>query len=248
MKIVSWNCKAISPYNKEGFTEEKARYIEKFNADIYVIQECTNYDVDKLKNFKKTGIWYGDDVDSKYGIGIFSDKFIINLLDIHNSEFRYIVPYKVICENIEFVLCAVWTKDKDKDNKKLEYTEQTWKAINFEKYGTLLNSSVMLIGDFNSNNYWENEYRRKKVPSHNDIINKLKEYGIESAYHKFYNCKDGNENDPTLLWQMNINKKFHIDYCFVSSNFKLKNVEVVNIKEWEETKYSDHCPLIIEFE
>jgi endonuclease/exonuclease/phosphatase family metal-dependent hydrolase len=32
MKIVTWNCHF-------GFTEEKANFINKINADIYVIQE-----------------------------------------------------------------------------------------------------------------------------------------------------------------------------------------------------------------
>jgi exonuclease III len=81
MKIVSWNCKAISPYDKEGFTEKKAGYIEKYNADIYVIQECTAYDIEKLKNFKKHNVWYGDNIDSKDGIGIFSDMYNIKLLE-----------------------------------------------------------------------------------------------------------------------------------------------------------------------
>jgi endonuclease/exonuclease/phosphatase family metal-dependent hydrolase len=106
----------------------------------------------------------------------------------------------------------------------------------------------MLIGDFNSNNYWDNEYVKNKVHSHNDIINKLKEYNIVSAYHTYYNCENGNEKEPTLLWKMDINKKYHIDYCFISNNFKLNNVTVSNITEWEKTKHSDHCPLIIELE
>ena len=248
MKIVSWNCKAISPYDKEGFTEKKADYIEKYNADIYVIQECTNYDVEILKNFKSHSVWFGDNIDSKYGIGIFSDIFNIQLLKEHNSEYRYIVPYKIFDKNNDFVLFAVWTKDKNKENKKIGYTEQTWNAINFDGYKNIFNGSVMLIGDFNSNNYWDKEYIRKKLPSHNDIINKLKEYKIESAYHKYYNCENGNEKDPTLLWQMDINKKYHIDYCFVSKDFKIKDVRVGDLSEWEKTKYSDHCPLIIEFE
>jgi endonuclease/exonuclease/phosphatase family metal-dependent hydrolase len=248
MRIVSWNCKAIPPYDREGFVENKAKYIEKYNADIYIIQECTKYDIEKLKDFKKNSIWYGDNVDSKYGIGVFSDLYEIELLHNHNSEFRYIVPYKVFDKNNEFILFAVWTKDKDKNNKKLEYTEQMWRAINFDGYKNYLSGSVILIGDFNSNNYWDKEYFTKKLHSHKDIINKLKEYNIESVYHKYYNCENSNEKEPTLLWQMDVNKKYHIDYCFASNNFKIKNVKIGDLKEWEETKYSDHCPLIIEFE
>ncbi len=76
----------------------------------------------------------------------------------------------------------------------------------------------------------------------------MQEYNIESAYHKYNNCINGSEKDPTLLWQMNINNKFHIDYCFISENYKIKSANVGSLQEWEETKLSDHCPLIIETE
>jgi len=47
---------------------------------------------------------------------------------------------------------------------------------------------------------------------------------------------------------MNIKNKFHIDYCFVTKNFKIKSVNFGSLKEWEENKLSDHCPLIVEIE
>ncbi len=71
---------------------------------------------------------------------------------------------------------------------------------------------------------------------------------IESAYHKFNNCIDGNEYEPTLLWQMNKNNKFHIDYCFISNDYTIKGIRIGSIVEWEENRLSDHCPLIIDVE
>ena len=109
----------------------------------------------------------------------------------------------------------IWTKDKDENNKKIEYTEQIWKAITSNEYKKYLQGSTIFAGDFNSNNYWDKDYISRKVHSHNNIIEKLLEYNIESAYHKYYCCINGNENDPTLLWKMDIKNKFHIDYCFV---------------------------------
>jgi len=241
MKIISWNCKF-------GFTELKASYIEKYKADLYVIQECTYEDIENIKTSKQNCIWYGDNIDSKYGIGIFSDMYKIKLLNEHNNKFRFIIPFEISNKNISFILFAVWTKDKNKDCKKVEYTKQTWNAINYKGYEKFLKNSIILIGDFNSNNYWDKEYTRKKVPSHNDIINKLKEYGIESAYHKYNNVIDGNESEPTLLWKMDKENKFHIDYCFISKDINLLNINIGTLLEWENTKHSDHCPLIIELE
>ena len=241
MKIVSWNCKF-------GFTKEKAIFIKKYNADLYIIQECLENDLNHLNNIFKNKSFFCDDVESKYGVGIFSDVLNFKILPDHNPNYRYIVPYKIFNEKREFVLFSIWTKDQDESGKKIEYTEQTWKAINYNGYLKYLTGSILLIGDFNSNNFWNEKYIKQKKPSHNDIIEKLKQYGIESAYHKFNNCIDGNEKDPTLLWQMDKNKKFHIDYCFISNDFKLNSVNIGSIKEWEENKLSDHCPLMVEIE
>jgi len=238
-KIVSWNCRF-------GFDKNKAGYIKKYLGDIYIIQECTKDDIENLKESYKYCMWYGDNIDSKYGIGIFSDNFKIELLQNFNPDFRFVIPFKIYNENDEFIIFVVWTKDKDKNNKKMEYTEQTWQAINYKNYEEILSGTVILIGDFNSNNYWDKQYKQKKIPSHKDIINKLKEYKIESAYHKYYNIEDGNENDATLFWQMDKNKRFHIDYCFLSNDFGINNVQIENSEEWEKNKYSDHSPIIVD--
>ena len=246
MKIVSWNCGEAT--SKEIFSEEKAAYIDDYAADIYVIQECTENDVKNLNKFKKNKKFYCDKpiIDSPYGIGIFSDKFNIELLSDHNPEFRYFLPYRIFNHEFEFALFAVWTKGKDKNNKDVEYTVQTWGAINHEPYKKYLNGPIILIGDFNSNNYWDKDYKSNKEPSHNDIIEKLREYNIESAYHKYYNCINGNEKEPTEFYLMDENKKYHVDYCFASGNFSITDVKVGSLAEWRKTKYSDHCPISID--
>lgn len=240
MKIVSWN-------SHFGFDKNKSKYILKYFADIYVIQECTKEDIENIQEIFKYCIWYGDNVDSKYGIGIFSNVFNIELLQEHNKDFRFVIPFKINNQNIEFILFGVWTKDKDKNNKKVEYTEQIWNAVNYNGYKYILSGNVIFIGDFNSNNFWDKQYNNKKVPSHKDIINKFNEYGIISAYHTYFNCENGQEKDKTLIWQMNKNTSFHIDYCFASKGFIIKNVQVIGIDEWELNKLSDHCPLIVEY-
>jgi exonuclease III len=241
MKLVSWNCKF-------GFNEQKVEFIKKYDADLYIIQECIEKDFFNINKYFKNNSFFCDDIESKYGVGLFSDKFEFQILPEHNVNFRYIVPYKIYNTDQEFVLFSVWTKDKDENNGKIEYTEQTWKAINVDGYKKYLSNPIILVGDFNSNNFWEKKYITNKAHSHKDIIEKLHEYNIESAYHKYNNCINGNEKDPTLLWQMDIGRKYHIDYCFVSENYKIKSVNIGSLKDWEENKLSDHCPLIIEIE
>ena len=241
MKIISWNCHF-------GFDRKKAEYILKYNADIFVIQECTEEDLTKLIDIWKNILWYGDYIDGKYGIGIFSNSFNLKKIENHKTEYRYIVPYKIFNDKTNFTLFSIWTKNVDLNKFKKEYVEQTYYAIKEAAYQELLKSPVLLIGDFNSNNFFDKDYKRKKVPSHNDIIGYLREYNIESCYHKYYNCKDGSEIHPTLLWQNKIDQQFHIDYCFSSLDFEIKNVDIGSLVEWEQTKLSDHCPLIVDLE
>ena len=47
---------------------------------------------------------------------------------------------------------------------------------------------------------------------------------------------------------MDIEKKFHIDYCFISNDYKINSINIGSLNEWNENKLSDHCPLIIEIE
>jgi len=235
MRIVSWN-------SKVGFNAEKAKFIKSYSADLYVIQECAETNLDEVKAFFKHKIFYCDYVDSKYGVGLFSDKFDFEILPEHNKNYRYIVPFKVFNEEREFILFAVWTKDKDENNRKTEYTEQTWKAINHKEYQKYLTGSVILLGDFNSTN------KLKQQPPHSQLIGKLAEYRIESAYHKHKNCNDCDETVPTLFWTMNKERKYHCDFCFISSDYKLDNVNIETEEEWEKHKLSDHCPLIIDVE
>lgn len=241
MKIVTWN-------SHFGLDATKAQYINGFLCDLYVIQECTVDDIERLEGTYKYCKWYGDNIDSKYGIGIYSNIFKIELLNTHNVDFRFIVPFRISNENIETIIFVIWTKDKDKNNKKIEYTEQLWEALNYNVYEEYLLGSILIIGDFNSNNFWNKQYRQKIVPSHYNILSKLKSYNIKSAYHEYNNCENGKEKEPTLLWKKDINNQFHIDYCFFSNDFIVKNVQVLSINEWMINKYSDHCPLIIELE
>jgi exodeoxyribonuclease-3 len=74
----------------------------------------------------------------------------------------------------------------------------------------------------------------------------MKRWDIRSAYHEFFNEKFGKETRPTFFMHHSENKPYHIDYCFASSDFNIRNMEIGNFNEW--IKKSDHVPLIVNFE
>jgi exonuclease III len=213
------------------------------NPDILIVPECEHSDKINFGLFDQkpnNPIWKGDNQNK--GLGIFSfGNYKIRLLDIYNPNIKIILPLHVTGEFIDFNLIAIWTNNKsDPDG---QYVEQVWKAINF--YDNLISEERILIaGDFNSNVIWDKTHRHG---NHSDIVNSLKAKGIQSTYHYYFNQDQGNERDHTLFFQRKQTKTYHIDYCFASQYFidRLQNVEIGSFNDW--IKYSDHCPLTIDF-
>ncbi len=69
---------------------------------------------------------------------------------------------------------------------------------------------------------------------------------VFSLYHNYFSLEHGTEVHPTFFMHRNINKPYHIDYCFASRKFneKLKSVEIGDYNDW--IGYSDHMLLIID--
>ncbi len=229
MRLIAWNCNRA--YGK------KAEQILKFNPDIAVVPECEKIGEDNPKR-----VWFGDNINLRNGIGIFSySNYNLKLLSIYNQKFKYVIPIKVT-DKTSFNLLAVWTKNDDNVNR--AYIGQLWSAINY--YNDILAELTIIIGDFNWDKKIDDKY---KLPiGIIKVSNFLKEINIESAYHKHFNQKFGQETKPAEFHTKNFNKTYHVDYCFASQDFlnKLRNVEVGEFKDW--IKYSDHMPIIVDFE
>jgi exonuclease III len=234
MKIITWNC-AMS-------FRTKADLILAENPDILIIPECENPQKLNFGLYTKRPsdmIWYGDNPNK--GIGVFSyGNYRLELLDVHNPEFRYILPIAVSNETQQFILFAVWAQKPFKND---QYVTQVWNAMNY--YSKILDEeNVIIAGDFNSSSFFD---RPNKV-SHTELVKFLRQKKVISTYHFFHNQHHGTEMHMTHFWQKKLNQSFHLDYCFASASFfhTLKNVEIGTYEKW--IKYSDHKPVIVEFE
>lgn len=235
MRLITWNC--------QGAFRKKAELVLKFQPDIIVIQECEHPDKFKLsKDLWKPydQFWYSD--NNKKGVGVFSlSNYKLKLLPVFNPQFRYIIPIQVKGNGHSFNLFSVWAMPS-KEDYVARYIGQVWRAIHH--YEKLLNKPAILIGDFNSNKIWDTKGR---IGSHSDVVKKLSEYNIHSSYHKHFNQQQGLEEHPTFYLYRQIDKAYHIDYCFASANF-INNITEINIgnhQDWSD--YSDHSPLFVEF-
>ena len=147
------------------------------------------------------------------------------------------MPCKI---NQDFDLLAVWTHRNNSPN--FGYIGQFWKYLQVKK--DKLNTTI-IAGDFNSNTIWD-EWDRWW--NHSDVVNELMELGIESLYHRFTGKQRGKETNPTLYFQRNPERPYHIDYVFGVKRFsdRLKKIEIGKLNKWLEI--SDHMPILCEFE
>lgn len=235
MKLITWNC--------QGAYRKKAKAILAHKPDILVVQECEH--PDKLifdSKIKKPNdvLWFGDNPHK--GVGVFSyGKYTFETLEQYNPNIKFIAPIKVSGKNIEFTLFAIWANHKtDPDG---QYVEQVWKAIHFYDL-FLMENEVILVGDFNSNTIWD---RPRRIGNHSDVVQKLAEKNIHSIYHAKFKLEHGKEKHPTFYLYKNINKSYHLDYCFASKYLveRLKKIEVGTFEDW--MTFSDHIPLIVKF-
>ena len=234
MKIITWNC--------NGALRNKFAYLSDFKADIHIIQECENpveTNHVKYKEWAANHLWIGDTKNK--GIGIFADKNVellkLNWSDHYeDKKVKHFLPCNV---NKDFDLLAVWTHSNNSPT--YGYIGQLWKYLQVHK--SKLKKSLIL-GDFNSNVFWD---KPRRCWNHSDVVRELKEIGIESLYHQYWNEKQGKESRPTLYLQKNLEKPYHIDYIFGSKDFQcgLKKMEVGTVNKW--LKISDHMPIICEF-
>jgi exodeoxyribonuclease-3 len=228
MRIVCWNC--------NGAYRKKAEPILKYTPDIAVIPECEKIASEENNTFR----WRGDNRNK--GLGVFSySNYNLKVHASYDPSFKHIIPIQVNGPT-NFNLLAVWTKSTG--DPRSRYIAQFWFAINY--YTKLLEEKpVILIGDLNWNKIWDH------APLHGNLtksVEFLKCKGIESAYHKINKEEFGKETNPTLFLQRNIKKPYHVDYCFASEELmkKINKIEVGKYDDW--ISYSDHVPIIIDFE
>src|SRR4030095_8430994 len=107
MKIITWNCNMA--YRR------KANLMLALKPDIVVVPECEH--PDKLKFEPGTPLptdifWFGD--NQHKGLGVFSySNYKFELKNIHNPQFRTILPLTVKNKRSQFTLFAVWANNPE---------------------------------------------------------------------------------------------------------------------------------------
>ncbi|MFK3891852.1 endonuclease/exonuclease/phosphatase family protein [Sphingomonas sp. NPDC079357] len=226
MRIVSWNC--------NGAFRRKFDRIGTLNADVYVIQECENPATSTAEYSDWSGdyVWAGK--SDRKGIGIFvKNGLSVQALDWPNYGLEQFIPVR-IADRIN--LLAVWTKN----SANMAYIGQFYQYL--QHHSALLDPSVIICGDFNSNAIWD---KRGRVWNHSECVLALSRLGFDSLYHHAMAEQQGLETHPTFYLQRNMGKAYHIDYFFahVAMYGSAPSITVGKAAEW--LAISDHMPVLL---
>lgn len=230
MRVVSWNC--------NGAFRNKLHKLEKFNADLYVIQECENpsqcASVD-YKSWAGNYLWCG--TNKNRGLGVFAKNGMsLEQVPLDTSPLELFISCRV---NESISVLAVWTREAKSPT--FGYIGQLWKFLQRHPDFLATENSV-LIGDLNSNACWDVWDRWW---NHSDVVRHLQDVGLESVYHHIHAEKQGSETWPTFYKHRKVERPYHIDYAFLSARLlQGAACSVGDPSEWLEV--SDHMPLVVD--
>jgi exodeoxyribonuclease-3 len=226
MRLVTWNC-------CRGAFARKAPLLEPLVFDVAVIQECAKPAVET-----DHCLWFGG--NPRQGIAIVSrEPYRIRAMKRRIGVPRYTIPIEVNGPE-NFLLLAVWSKA----NQKHPYVEAVVKAVRL--YRHLFTQPVVLLGDLNSNTFWDTNHDDDR--NHSALVRLLSEMGLVSAYHAFRDEPHGGESQPTYYFQWKKDRPYHIDYCFIPAAWatRIGRVDVGSFEDWKG--HSDHRPIIVDVE
>ena len=222
---------------------KKYRDIINEAPDLLIVIECeqkSKLEQALSETDYKEIIWFGDNIHKGIAVISFID-FKIELFPNYSPEYRYVIPLR-LTGIVDFDLYVIWAMPH-LTNRKRGYVGQIWAAINYYSDRLSNQDNSILIGDFNSNSFWDKE---RKKGNHSDVVDFLAGRGIVSLYHLLNDEIHGGEKQPTQYMYRDQTKPYHLDYCFLSKNLiqKMTELSVGEFDQW--IKQSDHMPLIID--
>jgi exodeoxyribonuclease III len=235
MRLVTWNCRV-------GNFQQKAERIAALTPppDVLVVQEVENLDSVLLFGGASQPNFRHRTIDSRFpkrGTGVFSYTGAeITSVDEENAPFGF-QRYEVRLTGLSFNLAAVWTWATKVSADSYRQAHQ-----GLETHGDWLRQRpTVVLGDFNMNEAGSGGKWRQ-------LRKLLDSFGLVSAYHTASGESFGAETQHTHFHKGDSQKPFHIDYCFIPSEWSqgIRGVNVPPHAEWRDV--SDHVPLIVDLD
>ena len=232
MRLVTWNCRV-------GGFRKKAAHLAPFRPDILCVQEVepveraafderwrpTYCDRTCAPGFPRRGLGVLSYTDTEFAALDASEPF---------TGFR---RYEVRWNGLLFNVAGIWTW-----GTRLARTSYRQALDGLARHAHWIRQRpTVMLGDFNANS----SFRGKNW---SQLIELTDAFGMVSAYHYFFNEAPGKEKQPTHFHQGRRDRPFHLDYCFVPSDWasRITSVHVGSFSEWCAS--SDHVPLVVDLD
>ena len=233
LRIVTWNCcGSPSVRTLESAQErfrEKLEAVATLQPDILILQEAPKEDALKLLGY--TLLWRGSSLGRGICIGV-PDR-------VDSLRFVRETRSSLTVQCGRFYVVGVWSVPEGNTSFQ-KYVDEVAAVIEANR-DVLQLGNVIVAGDLNSNAQWDQSTRRR---IHSDNVRSLGDLGLRSAYHAFRACEQGEEAEPTFFMHRNVEKGFHIDYCFLPTGWKARMVGIGSFDDW--VGLSDHCPMVVD--
>lgn len=226
MRLVTWNCNLS--------LGKKIERLLNLNADIAIIQECEQ---ELILPSGYQYIWRGN--NPKKGLGVIGKNLEMIVEPNEDKFWTYFIPFSI--PQLKLRILALWAYNHRAVRFGHDFNGNALSVIN-QLEGWLSSCPSLVVGDFNNSVIWdkvEGKYNFK------DINQKLNQIGLSSAYHKHRDIGFGLENEATFFHTKNINKPYHIDYCYAHRSLSLEQVKILDFKDWQDL--SDHVPVVVDF-
>lgn len=225
MRLATWNCCS-------GPLAAKRAALETLGADIAVIPESP-----RIPEVPGAAVWVG--ANPRKGLAVLAaPPYRISPAEVAAELPRYVVPLMVSGPET-LLLIAIWTQKADK------YVRSIHRAI--AACDPLMRAHpTVLLGDFNSNTKWDDDHPMDKT--HSALVRLLATMGLTSVYHDHYGEEQGAESQPTYFEFRHEDRPYHIDFCFVPTEWMpmVTNVAVGKHSDW--ARWSDHMPLTVDLD
>lgn len=212
-------------------------------ADIAILPECANLEILSSRAPElqfSSADWVGRHKHKGLGVFSFGAWKLARSAD-YDDSLEFAIPL-VVSGPATFHLLAIWACYPKKRGPRAQYLGPTRQAV--ARYTDFLCGAPSVVaGDFNNNVIWD---KPGAAVNHAELVADLGQAGLQSAYHAFTGEVQGKERRPTIYWTRNIEKPYHIDYCFIPAEWrsKLQGVTVGSAEKW--VPVSDHAPLTVD--
>lgn len=225
LRLVVWNC--------NGGFRLKHSALGWLQPDIAIIPEATEDFAEGFPAAQSSSLWVG--VKAKRGIGVLAlNGWSLERADVDAGQ-RYFLPCVATRGMNRIHVIAVCAK------KTTDYVSPTLEALQNLSHFISAGPSIF-AGDFNGSVIFDDRRTRPFAL----VIDSLDSLGMRSAWHHLSGEKFGEETAHTYFMYRkdDANKRFHIDYAFVSKVFGLEAARIGSYAEWR--KLSDHAPLSVD--